>query len=76
MEIEKNYLNLAYDVDNFKARAKVAVKFQVNSRNFKTNKKIDALKIYLFCFLEVYLVDNSNNKNISTFNKYYPRDNE
>ena len=64
--VDGNYPNPGYDIDNFKTRAKVVVKFQVNSRNFKASKKIDIVKIYLFPFLVVYLVDDPNNKTIST----------
>lgn len=35
------------------------------------NKKINIVKVYLFYFLKVYLIDNLNSKIILTFQKYY-----
>lgn len=43
-EIEENYQNPRHNIDNFKARAKLAIEFQINFRNFKTNKKINTVK--------------------------------
>lgn len=53
--VDENYPNPGHDVDNFNAGAKVAMEFQVNSRNFKASKKIDVVKAYLFYFLGIYL---------------------
>lgn len=54
----------------------MAVEFQVNSKNFKTSKKIDAVKAYLFYLLGVYLVDNPSNESISNPKKRCPGGNE
>lgn len=42
------YPDPKHNVDNFKARARVAVEFQLLSRNFKASRKIDAVKDYSF----------------------------
>lgn len=34
-KVDKDYPNLGYNINNFKARIEVVVEFQVNSRNFK-----------------------------------------
>lgn len=74
--MDRDYLNLNYGVDNFKTGAKVVVEFQVNSRNFKASKKIEPIKIYLFCFLGIYLIDNPSNKTMLTPKKRCPKDNK
>ena len=76
MEIDRNYPNLGHDIDNFKARAKIAMKFQVNSRNFKARKKIDLVKRYLFRLLGLYLIGGPSNETMSTPKKWYLGDNK
>ena len=76
MEVDKDYSNLGHNVDNFKIGAKVAMEFQINSRNFKASKKIDAIKAHLFRLLGVYLVDNPSNETMSTPKKRHPGNNK
>ena len=64
MEVDGDYPNPGDDIHIFKARAKMAMEFQVNSRNFKASKKIDVMKVYLFYLLRVYLVDDLSNEAI------------
>ncbi len=47
----------------------MVVEFQILSRNFKTSKKVDAVKAYLFQLLGVYLVDDPIHSTMSTPNK-------
>lgn len=35
----------------------MAIEFQILLQNFKTSKKVDAIKAYLFRLLGIYLVD-------------------
>lgn len=74
--VDRNYPNLGHDFDNFKVGAKVAVGFQVNSKNFKASKKIDVVKAYSFRLLGVYLVDDLSNETMLTPEKWCPGDNE
>lgn len=76
VRVNGDYPNPGHDINNFKAGAKVAIEFQVNSRNFKANKKIDVMKAYLFYLLGVYLVDDLNSKTMSTPEKWDLKDNE
>lgn len=57
MDINSNSLKLRYDIDNFKSGITVVVVFQILSYNFKTSKKVDTIKVYLFRLLEVYLIN-------------------
>ena len=74
--MEENYLNPGHDIDDFKAGERVAVEFQVNSRNFKASKKTDTVKSYLFRLLGVYLVHDPSSKTMSTPEKHYLGDNK
>lgn len=56
--IDANYPNSSHDVNNFKNGSKVIVEFQIVSQNFKASKKIDAVKVFSFQLLGVYLIDN------------------
>lgn len=69
--VKRDYPGLDYNINNFKTGAKVAIEFQINSQNFKTTKKIDIVKIYLFRFLKVYLVDKPIKKTISIPEKQF-----
>ena len=71
MGVDGDFPNPGYDVDNFKAGAKVVAEFQVNFGNFKVGKKIITVKVYLFCLLGVYLVDNLSKETISTLKKWH-----
>lgn len=64
--IDTNNLNSGNDVDNFKNGSKVAIKFQIIFRNFKTFKKIDAVKTFSFWLLGIYLIDNTVQTTVST----------
>lgn len=70
MNINSNYLDPEYNVDNFKARRIVVIKFQILSHNFKTFKKIDIIKIYSSWLFEMYLIDNLMHLTMSTPNKH------
>lgn len=63
--VEGDYPNPGHDVDDFKAGARVAVEFQLYSRNFKATKNIDAVKAYSFRLLGVYLIDDPSSENVS-----------
>lgn len=57
-KIKGEYPDRGHDVDNFKAEAMVAMKFQLVLKNFKASKKIDAMEVYFFFLLRVYLIEN------------------
>ncbi len=59
-----------HNVDDFKARATMAVKFQILLYNFKASKKVDVVKAYLFRLLGVYLIDDPIHSTMSTPNKH------
>lgn len=67
--MSNDFPDLRHDVYDFKVEATIAVEFQILSRNFKTSKKINAIKAYLFRLLKVYLVDNLIHLTMSTANK-------
>lgn len=69
MDVSSVFPDPGYNVDNFKTRAIVAVKFQILSPNFKPSKKIDIVKAYLFRLLKVYLIDDPIYSTMSTLNK-------
>lgn len=52
--VDDDYPDPGYDVDDLKTGATVAVEFQIHSRNFKASKKIDGVKTYSFRLLGVY----------------------
>lgn len=49
---------LGMTVTSSKIGLKMAVKFQIMSRNFKAFKKVDIIKVYSFCLMGVYLIKN------------------
>lgn len=57
MDINSNFLKSRYDIDNFKSGITMVLVFQILSYNFKTSKKVDTIKVYLFRLLEVYLIN-------------------
>ncbi len=68
-DVNSDFPDPGYDVDDFKAGATVAVEFQILSRNFKASKKVDAVKAYSFRLLGVYLVDDPMHSTMLTPNK-------
>lgn len=56
-KVEDDFPDPEYNVDDVKVRATAAVEFQLVLRNFKTSKKINIMKAYLFRSLGVYLID-------------------
>ena len=74
--IEEDYLNPAYEFNNFKIETKVIIKFQGNFIMFIAFQKINILKRYLICLLHVYLIDNPRSKTISTFKNCFHGDNK
>ena len=75
-KVKGDYPDPGHDVDDFKAGARVAVEFQIVSRNFKASKRIDAVKAYSFRLLGVYLIDEPTNSTISTPEKRRRGDDE
>lgn len=47
-EIEDDYSDLGHDIDDFKAKTKIAIKFQLIFHKFKISKKINTIKAYSF----------------------------
>lgn len=74
--VKRDYLRPGHDVDNFKAIARVAIEFQINSQNFKATKKINTVKAYLFRLLGVYLVDELSKEAVLTLKKRRRGDNK
>ena len=68
-DINSNYSDPRYNVNDFKSGAIVAIEFQILSQNFKASKKVDAIKAYSFRLLEVFLVDDPMHSIILTLNK-------
>lgn len=56
--IDANYLDHKYNIDKFKKVLKIAVEFQILSKNFRTCKKIEIIKVYSFCLLRIYPIQN------------------
>lgn len=75
-KVKGEYLDSGHDVDNFKARAIIAVEFQLVSKNFKVSKKTNNVKIYLFRLLGVYLIDAPALSMMSSPEKQRREDNE
>lgn len=75
-KVKGDYPDLRNDIDNFKAKARVAIEFQIVLCNFKALKRIDAVKAYFFQLLEVYLIDKPTNSTISTLEKQCQGDDE
>lgn len=67
--MSSDFLNLGHNIDNFKAKATIAEEFQILLYNFKTSKKIDVVKAYLFWLFGVYLVNHPIYSIMSTSNK-------
>lgn len=49
--------NKEYDVDNFRREMTVTIEFQILSHNFKSFKKVDIIKLYLFWLLGIYFIN-------------------
>lgn len=52
-----DYPDLSYNIDNFKNSSKVIVEFQIMSFNFKASKKVNAFKAFSFQLLRIYLIN-------------------
>ena len=74
VKVKSDYSDLGYDVNDFKAGARVAVEFQIVLRNFRISKKIDAVKAYSFQLLGVYLIDELTNGTILSPENQHQRD--
>ncbi len=64
--VDADYLNPGHDVDDFKNGLRVAIGFQIVSRNFKASKKVDVVKAFSFRLLGVYLINDSVQITVST----------
>lgn len=73
-DINSDYFNPKYNVNNFKLGAIMAVEFQILLQNFKVSKKVDVVKIYSFCLLGVYFVNDSMHSIMSTLEKHHHRE--
>ncbi len=49
--MSSDFPNPGHNIDNFKVEAIIAIKFQILLLNFKTSKKIDTMRTYLFCIM-------------------------
>lgn len=74
--MDANYPDPDYDVDDFRNGSKVAIEFQIVSRNFKASKKIDAVKASSFRLLGVYLIEDPAHSSVSTPEKRRRGENE
>lgn len=68
-DMNADYPDPGHDVDDFRNGSKVAVEFQIVSRNFRASKKIDAVKAYSFRLLGVYLIEDPAQSSVSTPDK-------
>lgn len=68
-DVNSNYPDLGYDIDNCKLGATMTVEFQILLQNFKASKKVDVIKAYSFRLLGVYFVDNLVHSTMSTLKK-------
>ena len=75
-DVDTNYPDPEHDVDDFKSGARVAMEFQILSRNFKASKKVNVVKTYSFQLLGLYLVDDSVHSTMSTPDKRQRGDDE
>lgn len=55
-DMDADYPDPGHDVDDFKNWSKVAIEFQVLSRNFIASKRVDAVKAYSFRLLGVLYI--------------------
>lgn len=68
--VNSDYPDPGHAVDDFKSGATVAIEFQVLSRaTSKLPKKVDAVKVYSFRLLGVYLIDDPVQSTMSTPDK-------
>lgn len=47
-KVKSDYVDSKHDIDDFKIKIKIAIEFQLVFCNFKTSKKINAIKVYYF----------------------------
>lgn len=71
VKIKGDYPDSKHNVNNFKAKLKIAIKIQLVSYNFKVSKKIDVIKAHFFCLLKVYSINKSVNSIILTLKKQH-----
>lgn len=67
--IKGNYQDSRHDVNDFKTKIRVAIEFQVVLCDFKVSKRVDAIKVYPFRLLGIYLIDKPINSIILTLEK-------
>lgn len=67
--INSDFSDPKHNVDDIKAEAIMIIDIQIPLHNFKTSKKVDIIKIYLFQLLKVYLVNDLMHLTMSTLNK-------
>lgn len=48
IKFKDDYLDLGHDMEDFKAKVRVAIEFQIVLCNFKISKRVDAIKTYFF----------------------------
>lgn len=58
VDVNSDFPNLGHDVNDFKLGTIVAVEFQIVLHNFKASKKVEAVIVYSFQLLGVYLINN------------------
>lgn len=75
-KIKENYFSLGYNINNFIIEAKIVIEFQVNFKDFKACKNIVGIKAYLLYYLKIYFLNNLSSKTLSTFIKYYSKNNK
>lgn len=76
VKIKGNYLDPRHDVDDFKAKARVAMEFWEVLCNFKTSERINTIKAYFFRLFKVYLIDKPTNSIILTLEKWRQENNK
>lgn len=74
--IKGDYPDSRNNMDDFKVKVKIAIKFYLVLYNFKVLKRVDVINTYSFRLLEIYLIDKSINSIISTLEKWHWRDNK
>lgn len=68
-KIKSDYPDSRHGINDFTARTRVAIKFQLVFYDFKTLKKIDTVKTYFFGLLGVYLINKLASSIISKLEK-------
>lgn len=68
--VNSDYSDPGHNIKNFKSGMTVAIDIQILLQNFKAFKKVDAIKVYLFLLLRIYLVDDPVHSIMSTQDKH------